>query len=184
MKFYCLVAGRRITSLSFPLRPRLFNRPPAMASARQVQLDDLFWRSQICNKVEPRSKTSAIQPAEGFRLSQEAVLKKLEDFDEANFGFCLSFRFMNLTDCSFFDPKVSIFLLVSVTYSSHPCIFKALQCHAQHDLTITQILQYHTDIPLEFLEMPITVTVSRNPSDIHPFISLDIRLIVETPTVP
>lgn len=39
-----------------------------------------------------------------------------------------------------------------------------MQQHAEADLTITQILEYHTDVPLEFLEMPVTVTIdSRDP---------------------
>eukprot|EP01053_Blabericola_migrator_P004386 Blabericola_migrator_1__4385@NODE_2354_length_2893_cov_93_623850_g1473_i0_p1_GENE_NODE_2354_length_2893_cov_93_623850_g1473_i0NODE_2354_length_2893_cov_93_623850_g1473_i0_p1_ORF_typecomplete_len794_score85_03IRK_C/PF17655_1/2_9e20IRK/PF01007_20/3_3e13Ion_trans_2/PF07885_16/0_3_NODE_2354_length_2893_cov_93_623850_g1473_i03552736 len=92
-----------------------------------------------------------VLPPVSTHQPQETIC--LNSFDCDSVSYSLSFRLMNLTNSSFFDPKLSIFLLY----------------HDVHDLTITQILRHHTDIPLEFLEMPITVTIdSRDPdSPLH-----------------
>ncbi|EZG60711.1 inward rectifier potassium channel protein [Gregarina niphandrodes] len=68
----------------------------------------------------------------------------LQKFDECNFS--LSFRLMNLTQCAFFDPKLTIFLLR----------------HEPQDLVITQLMHYYTDLPLQFLELPVTVTIHQS----------------------
>lgn len=55
----------------------------------------------------------------------------LTAFDDAH--FCLSFRLMNLTDCSFFDPKISIFLLVRsyMSFMSHSPIQTSTHTHTR-----------------------------------------------------
>ncbi|PHJ24483.1 inward rectifier potassium channel protein [Cystoisospora suis] len=57
--------------------------------------------------------------------------------------YCLSFRLINVTHHSFFNPRLCLYLLR----------------HSESGLTIRQFPTYHTDTPLEFLEMPVTVTV-------------------------
>lgn len=51
-------------------------------------------------------------PHSDAETRKERTPRCLKHFDDSDVGFCLSFRLMNLTDCSFFDPKISIFLLV------------------------------------------------------------------------
>lgn len=67
----------------------------------------------------------------------------LETFLNLNTGYSISFRLMNVTQSLFFSPVLSIFLLE----------------HGTQDLIISQISLYHTDVPLQFLELPITITV-------------------------
>ncbi|EPR59335.1 hypothetical protein TGGT1_284530 [Toxoplasma gondii GT1] len=55
----------------------------------------------------------------------------------------LSFRVINVTHHSFFNPKLCLYLLK----------------HSDRGLRIRQFPTFRTDTPLEFLEMPITVTV-------------------------
>ncbi|PFH34791.1 hypothetical protein BESB_068240 [Besnoitia besnoiti] len=61
----------------------------------------------------------------------------------------LSFRVINVTHHSFFNPKLCLYLLK----------------HSDRGLRIRQFPTYRTDTPLEFLEMPITVTVDTRDRD-------------------
>ncbi|CBZ51725.1 conserved hypothetical protein [Neospora caninum Liverpool] len=61
----------------------------------------------------------------------------------------LSFRVINVTHHSFFNPKLCLYLLK----------------HSARGLRIRQFPTFRTDTPLEFLEMPITVTVDTRDRD-------------------
>eukprot|EP00918_Siedleckia_nematoides_P069039 GHVU01150535.1.p1 GENE.GHVU01150535.1~~GHVU01150535.1.p1 ORF type:complete len:710 (+),score=102.05 GHVU01150535.1:190-2319(+) len=58
-------------------------------------------------------------------------------------GFSLSFRVMNITNQSFFLPHIKAFLI-------H---------HEEKGLTVTQFPDFDSDFPLEFVELPVTITV-------------------------
>ncbi|KAL8270905.1 hypothetical protein Esti_005159 [Eimeria stiedai] len=57
----------------------------------------------------------------------------------------ISFRVLNITETSFFNPKLALYLLV----------------HRSRGLLIRQFSMFHTDTPLEFMALPITVTVDQ-----------------------
>ncbi|KAL7066857.1 hypothetical protein ACR3K2_26900 [Cryptosporidium serpentis] len=60
--------------------------------------------------------------------------------------FTLSFRLINISHESFTSPKLKVFLLV----------------HSSQGLSIAEVTKYKLDVPLEFMEMPITVTMVSN----------------------
>ncbi|KAL8447560.1 hypothetical protein Emed_004348 [Eimeria media] len=64
----------------------------------------------------------------------------------------ISFRVLNITETSFFNPKLALYLLVS---------HMQFNVHRSRGLLIRQFSMFHTDTPLEFMALPITVTVDQ-----------------------
>ncbi|CDI80890.1 hypothetical protein, conserved [Eimeria acervulina] len=79
--------------------------------------------------------------------SDSVLIKSNEDAPkcESREGLRISFRMLNITETSFFNTKLALFFLV----------------HRRGGLSIRQFSMFHTDTPLEFMALPITVTVDQ-----------------------
>ncbi|CDJ59907.1 hypothetical protein, conserved [Eimeria maxima] len=83
--------------------------------------------------------------------SDSMLIKSNEDGSKSNLhesgedGLRISFRMLNITETSFFNTKLALFFLV----------------HRRGGLSIRQFSMFHTDTPLEFMALPITVTVDQ-----------------------
>ncbi|OEH79908.1 hypothetical protein cyc_05329 [Cyclospora cayetanensis] len=77
---------------------------------------------------------------------QEPLLQGIPEVDCNKGNLKISFRVLNITETSFFNPRLALYLLV----------------HRRGGLSIRQFSIFHTDTPLEFMALPITVTVDQN----------------------
>ncbi|KEP60604.1 UNVERIFIED_CONTAM: hypothetical protein HHA_284530 [Hammondia hammondi] len=98
--------------------------------------------------IEPSLKSALAAPSRSGHLSSFGPPQLPHSLCRAPSSptwqhYRLSFRVINVTHHSFFNPKMCLYLLK----------------HSDRGLRIRQFPTFRTDTPLEFLEMPITVTV-------------------------
>ncbi|KAH8740161.1 hypothetical protein FG386_001822 [Cryptosporidium ryanae] len=63
-----------------------------------------------------------------------------------NCPFVISFRLINITQEAFFSPKLKLFIIL----------------HSDTGLSIAEIKSFRIDVPLEFMETPVTITIYSN----------------------
>lgn len=130
------------------------------------------------NMISSGSKGLNSTKLESYMIDGTRPISAFDSSDENDdIHFTLSFRMMNLSNQSFFDTHLSLFLLVRwvtiyicnlinliplcIQYITVQCFhfLFLFQTHGDSHIEVSRITLYYSDLPLEFIEFPITVSI-------------------------
>ncbi|CDJ36098.1 uncharacterized protein EMH_0007450 [Eimeria mitis] len=137
-------------SPSAPLQEPLLVGIPEEESSSPNASEGHTSQSSVDNGVQQYQRNASSHTYLARPSSDSVLIKGNEDgskndLPESTQGLRISFRMLNITETSFFNTKLALFFLV----------------HRRGGLSIRQFSMFHTDTPLEFMALPITVTVDQ-----------------------